>query len=107
MGALQIARQYIDGWNARDAARLVSTFRPGGTYEDPNTGAPLKADARLARYASDLWAAFPDLEFEEAELRRCGEGEVLFAWTMKGTNKGSLRGLPPEPARRSLCREWT
>lgn len=97
MSGLDAARRYVAGWNARDAARLAETFRPGGTYEDPNTGGPIGTEA-LGQYAVGLWAAFPDLIFEEVDYRATEAGEVVVRWVMRGTNRGSLRGLPPTGA---------
>jgi predicted ester cyclase len=68
MSSTEIARRYVDAWNARDTARLAATFREGGTYQDPNTGGPLGTEA-LAAYAAGLFAAFPDLEFETVSWR--------------------------------------
>lgn len=97
MDAMDIAWRYVDAWNARDTTRLAASFREGGTYEDPNTGGPIGAGG-LSAYAAALFAAFPDLVFEDAGMRRVSENEVHFAWIMKGTNRGSLRGLPPTGA---------
>ena len=97
MSAIDVARRYVAAWNARDAAGLAATFRPGGTYEDPNTEGPI-GPTPLGAYASGLWSAFPDLEFEEVSWSDAGGGSLTFAWLMRGTNRGSLRGLPPTGA---------
>jgi hypothetical protein len=62
MSALDAARRYVAAWNARDATRLAESFRPGGTYEDPNTRGPI-GGGPLGQYAGTLWSAFPDLTF--------------------------------------------
>jgi len=97
MSATDIGRRYLDAWNARDAARLTATFADGGTYQDPATGGPLGA-AALAEYASGLWSACPDLTFENNGMQECGPSRVVLPWTMRGTNRGSLHGLPPTGA---------
>jgi len=97
MNGLDVARRYVAAWNARDAARLADSFRPGGTYEDPNTGGPIETGP-LGHYAAALWTAFPDLTFEGADYRETGPGEIVFRWIMRGTNRASLRGLPPTGA---------
>ena len=101
MSALDVARRYFAAWNARDAAALAASFSRGGTYEDPNTGGPVGVEP-LAAYASGLWAAFPDLEFEEVSCRETGSRELTLAWIMHGTNRGSLGGLPPTDVRIAL-----
>jgi steroid delta-isomerase-like uncharacterized protein len=97
MSGLDAARRYVAAWNARDTARLADAFLPGGTYEDPNTGGPL-GTGPLGQYAAGLWAAFPDLTFEDAGFQETSGGEIVFRWIMRGTNRGSLRGLPPTGA---------
>lgn len=101
MNAIDVTREYFSAWNARDPGRLAATFRPGGTYEDPNTGGPI-GTAPLGVYVAGLWAAFPDLEFEEVSCGESAPGEVTLAWIMRGTNRGPLRGLPPTGARIAL-----
>lgn len=97
MSAIETVRRYVDAWNARDTARLAASFAEGGTYADPNTGGPIGTTA-LGRYAAGLWSAFPDLVFEDGGMRECGPGRLVFRWTMRGINRGSLRGLPPTGA---------
>jgi steroid delta-isomerase-like uncharacterized protein len=97
MSQLEAARRYVSAWNARDSARLTDAFLPGGTYEDPNTGGPI-GTGPLGQYAAGLWTAFPDLRFEEVDYQATGSDDIVFRWTMRGTNRGSLRGLPPTGA---------
>ena len=97
MSAIEAARRYIHAWNARDTDALAASFSPGGTYEDPNTGGPI-GTGPLNAYASGLWSAFPDLRFEEVGWQECGVSAITFQWLMRGTNRGSLRGLPPTGA---------
>ncbi len=97
MSAIDIAGRYLAAWNARDAALLTAAFADGGTYQDPATGGPL-GTAALAQYASGLWSTYPDLTFEDNGMRECGPGRVVLPWTMRGTNLGPFRGLPPTGA---------
>jgi steroid delta-isomerase-like uncharacterized protein len=97
MSAMEAARRYVAAWNGRDTAALAASFRPGGTYEDPNTGGAI-GTGPLGSYASALWTAFPDLWFEEAGWQEASGGEITFRWVMHGTNRASLRGLPPTGA---------
>jgi steroid delta-isomerase-like uncharacterized protein len=97
MEAMEIAWRYVNAWNARDTASLAASFREGGTYEDPNTAGPIGTSA-LAAYARGLFDAFPDLAFEDAGMTGVAPDEMHFAWIMRGTNRGSLRGLPPTGA---------
>ena len=95
--ASSIALRYFDAWNRRDAAAIVATFAEGGTYLDPVTPGPLTAAATGA-YAQGLWAAFPDLSFDIVSMTESATGLVCAQWLMKGTNTGSMNGLPPTGA---------
>lgn len=94
MDPLPIARDYFDAWNRRDAAAVLATFTSDGTYSDPAGGRGLRGDA-LADYMNGLWAAFPDLSFEIASVGATGPNSVAAEWMMRGTNLGSMMGLPP------------
>jgi steroid delta-isomerase-like uncharacterized protein len=94
MTALEVARHYFDAWNSRDAAAALTTFSEAGTYSDPSTGGRLRGEA-LAGYMNGLWAAFPDLSFEIVSVGEAGPGLVAAQWLMRGTNAGSMMGLPP------------
>jgi steroid delta-isomerase-like uncharacterized protein len=92
MTRLDIAKQYLDAWNAHDADAIVRTFANDGTYCDPTT-AELSGDA-IGENARRLWGAFPDLAFEIASVAEAGVGRVVAEWIMKGTNTGAFQGLP-------------
>ena len=92
MTRLDIARQYIDAWNAHDADAIVRTFANDGTYCDPTT-AELSGD-EIGANAKRLWSAFSDLAFEIASVAEAGVGRVVAEWIMKGTNTGAFQGLP-------------
>lgn len=93
MTSLDIARRYLDAWNAHDAHAIVGSFADGGTYRDPTTG-PI-AGEDIGAYAGRLWSAFPDLSFEIVSLVEAGAGRVVAEWIMKGTNTEVFQGLPP------------
>lgn len=89
-----LARRYFDAWRGRDAAAVLATLAPDGTYEDPLTGGPIGGPA-FAGYLQGLWAAFPDLDFTLGEVLRAGDERVLGAWRMHGHHHGPFNGLPP------------
>lgn len=93
MIALDSAHRYFAAWNAHDAAAIVATFAPDGTYEDPATPGPLRGDA-IGTHAAALWRSFPDLRFEIVSEQEAG-GVVASQWMMRGTNHGAMNGLPP------------
>lgn len=97
MQPAEVAQRYIDAWNTRSPAAINAMFLEGGTYSDPVTNGPLTGPA-IGAFAEGLFASFPDLSFEITSNAETGSGVVL-EWTMRGTNTGSLRGLPPTGAR--------
>lgn len=88
-----VVRRYFDAWNAHDAAAVVATFAPDGTYEDSASGGALRGDA-IGAYAAQLWNALPDLRFDFL-TEDAIPGGAAAQWMMYGTNRGSMRGLPP------------
>ena len=94
MEALECSQQYFDAWNRRDADAVLATFTAEGTYCDPASGGRLRGEA-LKGYMAGLWAAFPDLSFEIASKGLAGDNLVAAQWIMRGTNTGSMMGLPP------------
>jgi steroid delta-isomerase-like uncharacterized protein len=94
MSALAAANRYFDAWNARNSRAIVSSLTDQGTYCDPLTAGPISGNAIMA-YVEALWAAFPNLSFELRSVVETGSDRVAAEWTMRGTNKGSFRGLPP------------
>jgi len=87
------AQAYFAAWNRRDAAGIVSTFLPGGSYSDPSAGEQLTG-LSIAGYAAGLFTAFPDLQFDVGTILIDG-GLVVAEWMMRGTNTGPLGGGPP------------
>ena len=94
MSSLEAAQRYFDAWNRRDPAAVLATMAPDGTYTDPTTGGPLSGDAFVA-YMKGLFSAFPDVSFEIASVGQAAPDLVAAQWVMRGTNTGSMYGLPP------------
>ena len=94
MEPLRCAQEYFDAWNRRDADAVLATFTASGTYCDPASGGRIRGDA-LRGYMAGLWAAFPDLSFEITSKGLAGDNLIAAQWIMRGTNAGSLMGLPP------------
>lgn len=94
MSNVNLAQAYFDAWNARDAKAILATLGETGTYEDPKSGGPI-GGAQLEGYVQALWSAFPDLNFELASKAETGPDSLAAEWIMRGTNHGSMAGLPP------------
>ena len=94
MSALEIAQKYFDAWNSRDPEAVVASMASGGTYEDPMTPGPISGPGLVGHVGGTL-AAFPDRSFEIVDVAATGENTVYAQWIMRGTNAGSMSGLPP------------
>jgi steroid delta-isomerase-like uncharacterized protein len=101
MTALDIAQAYFDGWNRRDPSAVLATMADDGTYADPATGGPV-GGAAFAGYMRGLFAAFPDVAFSIASVGLAAPDLVAAEWVMRGTNHGSMMGLPPTGKRIEL-----
>jgi steroid delta-isomerase-like uncharacterized protein len=97
MQPTEVARRYIEAWNERSPTAINDMFLEGGTYTDPVTGGPLTGSA-IGGFAEGLFQSFPDLSFEITSNAETAS-RVILEWTMRGTNTGSLSGLPPTGAR--------
>jgi len=42
-GQINVAQNWIDGWNSTDPEKLVAAFTPDGVYEDVTFGMPRRA----------------------------------------------------------------
>jgi steroid delta-isomerase-like uncharacterized protein len=94
MTPLQVAQEYFNAWNRRDAGGIAALFVEGGTYHDPTVPQPLTGEA-IAQYATGLWASFPDTSFEIVSIAQNEDGLVAAEWKMRATNLGPFGGLPP------------
>jgi steroid delta-isomerase-like uncharacterized protein len=94
MDPIAVANAYFDGWNRRDPEAVLATMASNGTYTDPGTSGPLSGEA-FAGYMKRLFSAFPDLSFEVASVGLASPDLVAAQWVMRGTNTGSMFGLPP------------
>ena len=58
------------------------------------TGGAVSGAAPRA-YVGGLWSALPDLTFAAESIGAIGPDLIAGLWGMRGTNTGSMRGLPP------------
>lgn len=93
--------EYFEAWNRHETDDITAQFAEGGTYEDPNTDGPLSGPA-ICTYAQRLFEGFPDVEFEREQTISSTGSTTVVEWTMRGTNTGPYRGLPPTRERIEL-----
>jgi len=94
MDPIGVAQSYFDGWNRRDPEAVLATMASNGTYTDPTTGGPLSGEAFVG-YMKGLFSVFPDVSFEIGSAGLAAPDLVAAQWIMRGTNTGSMYGLPP------------
>jgi steroid delta-isomerase-like uncharacterized protein len=94
MDALRQAQLYFDAWNRHHSHDVLSTFAPGGTYEDPTTPEPVSGEA-IAQQVDGLVQMFPDVAFEVVNAGATSERTVAAEWVMRGTHSQPVFGAPP------------
>jgi steroid delta-isomerase-like uncharacterized protein len=91
---------YFNGWNAHDCDAISASFTTDGIYSDAAVGEVPGKKPEI--FAEHLWQAFPDLNFEIISYAEVSANRVIAEWVMRGTNTGSLNGLPPSSKTISL-----
>jgi len=88
-----IVREHMDPENHHDFETTLGTFGHP-RYEIVPTGDVLDGADDVMRYFEPSRTAFPDQRNELIALYHADEG-VIVEFTLKGTHKGELRGIPP------------
>lgn len=83
-----ILTAYCEGWNRHDAAAVIATFAPGGTFVDPAAPEPLTA-AEVGDRVRSLCQAVPDLHVAWAEPV-VSDRQAAIEWRLRGHNLGTL-----------------
>jgi steroid delta-isomerase-like uncharacterized protein len=94
-----VAREYFETIARRDADGMVEFWEPGGVG-DIHGVAVLTAPTTYREWFADLFAAFPDWEFEILDLVSEGE-KAAVRWRATGTFDGtaSFNGVHPNGAK--------
>jgi predicted ester cyclase len=89
----RVVLDVLAAWNAHDVERLASYYAPH--YHGIDVGQARVQHGRhdLARSATALLAALPDVQFEGETIVE-GERAVLI-WLMRGTHRAPLMRIPP------------
>jgi steroid delta-isomerase-like uncharacterized protein len=96
-----IVREHMESENRLDFDTTLSTFRHP-RYELVPTGDVYDGEGEVARYYEESRHAFPDQRNELIALHHADDA-VIAEFELKGTHKGSFRGLPPT-GRAFACR---
>jgi steroid delta-isomerase-like uncharacterized protein len=93
MNISDVCSAYFNAWNAHDCLAISATFAENGVYYDPSVGTVSGKKPEI--FAEHLWQTFPDLTFEIVSYAETSANRIITEWVMRGTNIGSLNGLPP------------
>jgi steroid delta-isomerase-like uncharacterized protein len=88
----RIMLDYLEAWNARDAARVATFFAPDAVYDDRGAGAVVRGPDEIRAHAARVHAAFPDLSFELVRAAH-GDGFTAAEWRSRMTHRGEIDGL--------------
>ena len=88
-----IAQRWVDGWNSHDVTRILACLTPDAIYEDLPLAAVNHGHDEARAFIETGWAAFPDLGFT-LTASAIGAAGGTAEWTMSGTQRGDLPGLP-------------
>ena len=86
-------KEWAAAWSSGDPDRLASIFTDDGVYEDGTMGVLTGGKAELKAFADGIFAAIPDFTVELSSLFTSGPWAGM-EWTMSGTHRGDLPGLP-------------
>jgi steroid delta-isomerase-like uncharacterized protein len=87
-------RTYVDAFSRADVDECIGTFASDGTYSDPGTAQPLSGQAIKEHFVA-FFAGFPDAICETVGLDPISDDLWVWRWVLRGTNRGSYKGLPP------------
>ena len=80
-------------WSRHDIDKLLSLYTDACVYEDVTMAAVNRGKAEVEQFARTVFTAFPDFNIELTSGFTAGNWAGA-EWTMKGTHKGDLPGMP-------------
>jgi len=97
----------LAAYNRHDGAGFASCFAEDGVFRHA-TGEIAEGREQIQAMMEGVWRAFPDWTLASRGLYDCGDATWL-AWTITGTHKGELRGIPPTHRRFEMlgCSHFT
>lgn len=88
-----IRRSFEEAWNKQNLAVVDELFAPDFTGYFAIHPEPLSGLVAYREFMSGYFVAFPDAHFEIEDIVAEGD-RVAARWTVRGTHKGTLAGLP-------------
>ena len=89
-------------WSRGDLSLCDELVAPDWVLHQPSAPDPGRGPEGYRAWVTGLRAAFPDLELR-VEEQFCLGDRVATRWTVQGTHRGELRGIPPT----GKVVEWT
>src|SRR5690349_15200401 len=89
----RIVREHMESENRHEFDVTMGTFHHP-RYEIVPTGDVFDGEEEVARYFAESREAFPDQRNELVALHHADDA-VIVEFDLKGTYRGSLRGIPP------------
>ncbi len=85
--------QWAEGWSTHDMDRVASVFTDDCIYEDVTLGVVNRGKEELKAFGSGFIAGVPDFKVELKSRFATGDWAAA-EWSMSGTHKGDLPGMP-------------
>ena len=89
----RVVREHMESENRHEFDVTLATFAHP-RYEIVPTGEVYDGTDEVARYFAETRAAFPDQRNELIALHHADDA-VIAEFTLRGTHRGELRGMPP------------
>ena len=96
--------RYIAAWNGCDTRAMAELITDDILWADPALRQPARGVAEVQEFMRTSFRVFPDLRFGEPDppaVAVSGD-DVLWAWNMRGTNRGAIDPPGFAPTGRSM-----
>ena len=85
--------EWAAGWSTQDIERVISLCTDRCVYEDVPLGVVNHGKQELRAFGQQVFDAFPDFKIELTTHVAANDWAML-EWTMSGTHRGDLPGMP-------------
>jgi steroid delta-isomerase-like uncharacterized protein len=87
-------RRYYTAWGTGDPDAVVRFFTEDAVFEDLAFAARFDGAGAIRQFAVITYAGVPDFRVEPEAIVVGANGGAAAAWTMTGTHRGDLPGIP-------------
>ncbi len=84
--------EYLEAWNAHDAAKLGEFMTDDATYEEFGFNPVFTGRKAIVERINEVFTSAPDVRFVVSNTLQSGDSYVL-EWEMAGTNTGEAAGI--------------